>query len=87
MAYSSRIVQKASDISDGKDSLKPGVRITFSFDSWSERLCCLRFFLRSAIAALLNKELEQIFYDEDFGKITKNMTKVPQKENARKPDI
>ncbi|EBK0389764.1 hypothetical protein D3F54_24015 [Salmonella enterica] len=75
MAYSSRIVQKASDISDGKDSLKPGVRITFSFDSWSERLCCLRFFLLSAIAALLNKELEQIFYDEDFEKITK----VPQK--------
>ncbi|EFP4947440.1 hypothetical protein L5V96_003755 [Salmonella enterica] len=83
MAYSSRIVQKASDISDGKDSLKTGVRITFSFDSWSERLCCLRFFLRSAIAALLNKELEQIFYDEDFGKITKNMTKVPQKRERQ----
>ncbi|EHA0424463.1 hypothetical protein JFA48_004548, partial [Salmonella enterica subsp. enterica serovar Schwarzengrund] len=53
------------------------------FDSWSERLCCLRFFLRSAIAALLNKELEQIFYDEDFGKITKNMTKVPQKRERQ----
>ncbi|EIA9361626.1 hypothetical protein K7116_000063 [Salmonella enterica] len=83
MAYSSRIVQKASDISDGKDSLKPGVRITFSFDSWSERLWCLHFFLRSAIAALLNKELEQIFYDEDFEKITKNTTKVPQKREGQ----
>ncbi|EAA1884675.1 hypothetical protein E1K98_10895 [Salmonella enterica subsp. enterica serovar Fluntern] len=84
MAYSSRIVQKVSDISDGKDSFKPGLRITFSFDSWSERLSCLRFFIRSAIAALLNKELEQIFYDEDVERITRNMDRVPRENKPRK---
>lgn len=62
MPYSSRISQKAPTISDGKDSFKSGLRITYSFDSLAERLDCLRFFLRSALAALLNKELEQVIY-------------------------
>ncbi|HGY3928932.1 TPA: hypothetical protein ACNVXV_000184 [Citrobacter koseri] len=83
MAYSSRIVQKASDISDGKDSFKSALRITYTFDGWASRLKYLRFFLNSAIGALFYKNLEQIIYHEDVEKVTKNMTKVPQKRERQ----
>ncbi|KMK11028.1 hypothetical protein ABW06_23355 [Pluralibacter gergoviae] len=69
MRYSSRILQKVSDISDGKVSLSPGLRISIPFDSWSERLDSLRCFLRAAAAALLNKELVIIYYNIDTDKV------------------
>ena len=76
MSYSSRIAQKASDISDGKDSFKSALRITYTFDGWSSRLKYLFFFLNSALGALFYKDLEQIIYHEDVEKVTGNMEKV-----------